>query len=164
MLKGLASLLAAMHLSSIAEWLTTLTTLGKKEGEKKNKEEEDRLVSLPPSLCRNFLPLISSFFNNQGLFSPLPTQWELMCPSSNSNPPLCLLPVLSLPLRFSAFALINITSVEMLLCFLWFQSLKKRSISNHSWLSLMASKARLWCIYMLFSWSSSIICIKNTGQ
>lgn len=49
MLKGLANLLAAMHLSSIAEWLTTLTTVGGKE-EEKNKEEEDRLVSLPPSL------------------------------------------------------------------------------------------------------------------
>lgn len=36
--------------------------------EEKNKEEENSLVSLPPSLCRNFMPLISSFFNNQGLF------------------------------------------------------------------------------------------------
>lgn len=29
----------------------------------KNNEEEDKLVSLPPSLCRNFLPLIFSFFS-----------------------------------------------------------------------------------------------------
>lgn len=65
-LKGFADLLDAMHLSSIAEWLTTLTVEKK---EKKNKEAEKSLVSLPPLHCRNFMPLISSFFNNKGFFT-----------------------------------------------------------------------------------------------
>lgn len=66
-LKGLANPLATVHLCSIAEWLTTLTV--KRRGKKgKNKEEEDRLVSLPPSLCRNFMPLISSFSITEGSF------------------------------------------------------------------------------------------------
>lgn len=71
--RGLANLLDTMHLSSIAEWITTLVVIyiykkKNKVGEEKNKEMENSLVSLPPSLCRNFMPLISSFFNNQGLF------------------------------------------------------------------------------------------------
>lgn len=38
-------------------------------GRKKRKEKQRvSLVSLPPSHCRNLMPLISSFFNNQGLF------------------------------------------------------------------------------------------------
>lgn len=47
MLKGLANLLAAMHLSSIAEWLTTLTTLGKKEGKKKQRRGGQACFSAP---------------------------------------------------------------------------------------------------------------------
>lgn len=53
----------------------------------KNNEGEGTLVPLPPSLHRNFLPLISSFFNKQRVFWVLPAQSQLMCPSSHSNPP-----------------------------------------------------------------------------
>lgn len=48
-------------------WVANYSNFGEKK-EKKNKEAENSLVSLPPSHCRNFMPLISSFFNNQGLF------------------------------------------------------------------------------------------------
>lgn len=59
----------------------------------KNNEEEDKLVSLPPSLCRNFLPLISSFFSI--------TKDSFHCCQLNES--LCILH--PIPTHYSAFSL-----------------------------------------------------------
>lgn len=125
-LKGLANLLATMLLSSIAEWLTIVRR------RKKNKEEEDRLVSLPPSLCKNFLPLISSFFSitkgsfhccqlNESLcvLHPFPTHYSLsltvsLAAAVSSSSSLCVS-----PFKYSF--------CENAVCFLQLRSLKEGS-------------------------------------
>lgn len=61
---------------------------------------------------------------------------------------LCLLPVLSLPLRFSAFRLINITSVKTLLCVSYGSSLWRRGVFQiiHSSLSWLQSCTFTCCL------------------
>lgn len=128
MLRGLANLLATMHLSSIAEWLTTLTTV--KETNKQNKEEEARLVSLPPPSAGIF-SLISSFSITKGFFFLLlPTHWDFMCPSSNSNPPLSCSLSLSLAASVASSLFLCISPFKYSFCenasvrFLWLYPLK----------------------------------------
>lgn len=158
MLKGLANLLAAMHLSSIAEWLTTLTTLGKKEGKKKTKKRRTGLFLCPHPSAGIFCLWFLLFSITKGSFH-----------RCQLNESLCVLhPIpthhsLSLAGTVSSSSFLCISSYKynfcenVAVCFLWFQSLKKRSISNHSQLSLMASEVY---IYMLFSGSLCIINIK----
>lgn len=65
--KGLADLLGNAA-SFFHCWVANCAnSIKNKVGEEKNKEAEKSPVSLPPSLCGNFMPLISSFFNNQRL-------------------------------------------------------------------------------------------------
>lgn len=137
MLKGLANLLAAMHLSSIAEWLTTLTTLGKKEGKKKTKKRRTGLFLCPHPSAGIFCLWFLLFSITKGSFHrcqlneslcvlhPIPTHHSLsLAGTVSSSSFLCILPY---KYNFCENAAV---------CFLWFQSLKKRSISNHSQLSL----------------------------
>lgn len=163
-LKGLANLLATMLLSSIAEWLTIVRR------RKKNKEEEDRLVSLPPSLCKNFLPLISSFFSitkgsfhccqlNESLcvLHPFPTHYSLSLTVS-----LAAAVSSSSSLRVSPF---KYSFCENAVCFLQLRSLKEGSCFIFIFFVLLRSfmllsrglRGVLMVQKMLFSWSHHII-------
>lgn len=134
---------------------------GEEEGKKgRNKEEEDRLVSLPSSLHRNVMPLIFFFFfffNYQGLFSMLPTQYDPIFPSSSSNsPPLSpLFQLFGLPLHFSAFTLLNIACDGVMVCFFVAPSFKGarcfRIIPTSSYSSCVSRGAcvgkHLFCLF-----------------
>lgn len=97
---------AGYHAFLLYCWVANYSNSGKRK-KRKTKKRKTCLFLCPHRsagiLCLWFL----LFFNNQGLFSLLPAQWELICPSSNSNPPLSFSLTLSLSFRCCLFLFIS---------------------------------------------------------
>lgn len=148
--------LATVHLCSIAEWLTTLTV--KRRGKKREKQRRGRQACFSaPIAVQEFCAFDFFLFNNQGLFSPLPTQWEPICPSSNSNPPRSFSLTVSFSAAVSSSSFLRIHPFKYsswrgsAVFFLWLQPLKEQGISDNPCLRLSCLKRCALAVKLLFS-------------